>query len=738
MKSTHIIAALLFAGAISMSAQGLVDFINPLQGTAPGHGGTFPDITMPRGVHSWSPRTSLRGEGEKYGYDKDKIIGFDLTHQCSTEFLDYCSFSFMPQCGGLCLDETKWGERFSHSNEIAKPHYYKVVFDNGISTEIAPTERCASLRFSYPSKLDSFLILDGGTDESSFKINPEEKEITAFIKNMPWFVGEDNPAKNGMGMYVVISFDTKFEDWGIWENKFNTPSLGWKEADGRRFCAYLKFPKGSNVNVKVAASFISEEQARVNFDREIAGDRNLEETKARGARMWNDVLGKMKIEGGTQEQKMTFYSCLYRANLFPRMSYDIAVNRRPYHFSPYDGKVHEGYMFTDCGLFNARGSQMPLYCLIDPVRQGEYAASVISSWEQGGWLPSWSSPGESGMLIGNAAMSVLADAWIKGIRTFDPEEALKAYVHETTFKSNRLDGCGRPDWEDYFLLGYVADREGVACSVSKTLEYSFDDWCAWRLASQRGERLAQVMFGKQMDNWKNVFDSGSKLMRGRCPDGRWLEPFDPFHKEGFFSFESRSFCEGNAWDWSWNVQHDIRALIEKMGGNESFCERLDAFFNNYSHDCEAAWHAPYLYSYAGKVWKSQSQVRKMMDELYSSRPDGYPGDEDQGAMSSWMVMSAAGLYCVTPGSGEYVLGSPLFQKMTISLENGKTFTVEAVGNSKENVYIQSASLNGETLDRNYIKHEEIMGGGVLRLVMGNNPNTSRVLSEAPYSLSPSK
>ncbi|MEO8416786.1 MAG: glycoside hydrolase family 92 protein, partial [Ginsengibacter sp.] len=480
----------------------------------------------------------------------------------------------------------------------------------------------------------------------------------------------------------------------------------------------------------------------------------LENTKAAAAKIWNEHLGRILVDGGTEEEKATFYSCFFRASLFSRQFYEFDKNGNPYYFSPYDGKVHTGYMFTDTGFWDTFRAQFPLNVLMYPTMHGRYMQALLDAQEQCGWLPSWSFPGEAGSMIGNHAISLLSDAWIKGIRTFDPEKALQAYLHEATNKGPWGPSNGRDGWKEYYQLGFVPYpqyREATA----KTLEYAYDDFCGYQLANLTGNTFYKNIFERQMYNYKNVYDAAVGFMRGRKITGEWAPGFDPVEWGG-------PFTEGNAWHWEWSVFHDIRGLIDLMGGNKNFNAKLDSVFTvpntvkvgsygsmihemtemvmanmgQYAHGNQPIQHMIYLYNYGGEPWKAQQRVREVMSKLYSSTEDGYPGDEDQGQTSSWYVLSALGFYSVCPGTDQYVIGSPVFRKATITLEDGKKFVIEAKNNNKNNVYIQSATLNGKTYHHNWIRYSDIVNGGTLNFTMGYEPALNRGLAEddKPFSL----
>ena len=509
------------------------------------------------------------------------------------------------------------------------------------------------------------------------------------------------------------------------------------------------------MQAKAASSYISYEQAHITLNRELGKDKTLEVTKKRGADTWNALLNRVLVEGGTDEQTRTFYSCLYRANLFSRKFYELNAANQPYYYSPYDGKIYNGYMYTDNGFWDTFRSQFPLTNILHPTMQGRYMNALLDAQEQCGWLPSWSFPGETGGMIGNHAISLLTDAWVKGIRTFDPERALKAYANEAMNKGPWGGANGRAWWKEYWQLGYVTYPESLG-STAQTLEYAYDDFCGYQLAKMTGNDFYKDIFAKQMFNYKNVFDAKTGFMRGKDKYGKWLEPFNPYEWGG-------PYCEGNAWHYTWSVFHDVQGLINLYGSDERLTNKIDSVFmvsniivpgtygheihemkemqlanmGQYAHGNQPIQHMIYLYSYAGQPWKTQYWSRQIMDRLYNSSERGYPGDEDQGGMSSWYVLNALGIYSVCPGTDEYVIGSPLFPKVTITMEDNKKFVIEAKNNSKENVYIQSATINGVSLEKNYIRYSDIVNGGIMKFEMGDKPNLKRGISKsaAPFSVS---
>lgn len=746
-------AALALCLALSFpvfAEKDLVQYVNTLQGTNSTYelswGNTYPTTAVPYPMNSWSPQTGKNGDGWKYQYSATTIRGFQPTHQCSPWVGDYGVFSLMP-VPELVVDESKRATPFSHDKEIAKPHYYKVTLENGITTEFSPTTRSAHFRFSFPAKGDAFLVLDGYTKTSQVQIDVANHRITGYVHN-----GAFSPKTHKN--YFIIQFDKPFVSYGTWENRKNTIQKNNLSREGEGIGAYVQFAKGSKVQAKVSTSYISPEQAEVTMTRELGKHSSVEVTKQAAADVWNQLLNRVLVEGGTEEDMKAFYSCMFRANLFSHKFYEEKEDGSPYYYSPYDEKIHDGYMFTDNGFWDTFRSQFPLTNILHPTMQGQYMQALLDAQEQCGWLPSWSFPSETGGMVGNHSISLLTDAWVKGIRTFDPEKALKAYAHEAMNKGPWGGANGRVRWKDYYQLGYIPYPESMG-STAQTLEYCYDDFCAYQLAKMTGNKFYEEVFARQIYNYKNVYDPSVGFMRGRKLDGSWAD-FDAFEWGG-------PYCEGNAWHYNWSVFHDVQGLIDLTGGDERFVAKIDSVFalpgivkygtygtkihemlemelakmGQYAQGNQPIQHMIYLYSYAGQPWKTQYWIRQVMDRLYNSSENGYPGDEDQGGMSSWYVLSALGIYSVCPGTDEYVLGSPKFRKATITMEDGKKFVIEAKGNSKDNVYIQNATLNGKRHTRNYIHYSDIVNGGVLELQMGNQPEKTRgtAKEDRPFSLS---
>ena len=743
---------LLTVGTV-VQAQDLVHYANTLQGTASdyglSYGNTYPATALPFPMNTWSPQTGKDGDGWKYQYGAAKIRAFGETHQCSPWVGDYGVFSLMPVPDSVTTDGDKRATAFSHSNEIARPSYYSVKLDNGIRAEMTPTLRGCHMRFTYGgSRHAAYLMLDGYTKLSAVHIFPGERKITGWVNNGRWTPG-------GFRNYFVIVFDKPFVSYGTWENVHGGRSPGKTEDEGEGVGAWLQFARGAVVEARIASSYISVEQASTTLQAELGGFSGFDATHQAADAVWNNLFHRVLVEGGSEAQKATFYSCLFRASLFSHTFFEYGADGKPYYFSPYDSRVHTGYMYTDNGFWDTFRSQFPLTDILHPTMQGQYMQALLAAQQQCGWLPAWSAPGETGGMLGNHAISLLTDAWAKGIHTFNPDSALKAYAHEAMNKGPWGGANGRAGWKEYWELGFVPYPESQG-STAQTQEYAYDDFCAYHLARMTGNTFYASVFARSMYNYRNVFDTVTGFMRGRRLDGQWTPDFDPYAWGG-------PYTEGNAWHYTWSVFHDVQGLIGLMGGDARFVAKIDSVFTvsnkvdygtyggmihemkemvlanmgQYAQGNQPIQHMIYLYSYAGQPWKTQQHIREVMERLYNATEKGYPGDEDQGGMSSWYVLSAMGIYSVCPGTDQYVLGSPVFNKITITLESGRQFVIEAANNSASNVYIRSATLNGAPYTHNWITYQDIAAGGVLHLEMSGQPEYQRGTGaeDKPFSVS---
>ena len=761
MKYTAVILTILFVFGCQPTTrlqpennENLTDMVNPLMGTDSEHslsnGNTYPAIARPWGMNFWSPQTGKMGNGWGYTYNAYKIRGIKQTHQPSPWINDYAAFSFLPETGNLKIDENERASWFSHKAEIAKPNYYRVYLaDYDVTAELTPTDRAAIFRFTFPENDSSYILLDAFNGGSSVKIIPGERKITGYCQNNRGGV----PA-NFRNWFVAV-FDKDFEITKTWkedELNENTESTGFQTGAVVGF----KTKKGEKVHVKVASSFISPEQAELNLNREI-GSKTFDEIQNEGEEIWEKELSKIKVEGGTDEQRRTFYSSLYRTLLFPRKFFEINAENKIVHYSPYNGEVLPGFMFTDNGFWDTFRAVFPFFTLMHPGLNAQIMEGLANTYKESGWLPEWASPGHRSCMIGSNSASLIADSYLKGIRGYDIETLYEAILKNTEAWNEEITSVGRFGADYYNKLGYIPYDVGIRENTARTLEYAYADYCIWKLAIELKRPQEEIdLFKKRAQNYRNVFDPEVKLMRGKNENGEFQSPFSPY-KWG------DAFTEGNSWHYTWSVFQDIEGLKQLMGGNEQFVAMLDSVFvvppifdesyyggviheiremqiagmGNYAHGNQPIQHMIYLYNYAGQPWKTQKWVREVLTKLYNPQADGYCGDEDNGQTSAWYVFSAMGFYSVCPGSGEYVFGAPLFNKITLQLENGNEFVIEAPDNSKENLYVDKILLNGKTWDKNYITHEELLKGGNLSFSMTSQPDKKRGTSKEsfPYSMS---
>jgi len=731
--------------------------VNPLMGTDSefrlSTGNTYPAIALPWGMNFWTPHTRGMNNGWAYTYDDYKIQGIKQTHQPSPWINDYAAFSLMAVTGRIRYtgeDRASW---FSHKAEVARPYYYSVYLaDYDVTAEVTPTERSAIFRFTFPEADSSFILLDAFDKGSMVKIIPSERKVIGYCRN-----NHGGVPKNFHNYFVAV-FDKEFTSAHTWNDK--NLNLNDTDEEGDHVGAILGFKTtgGEKINVRVSSSFISPVQAMLNLEKETSG-KDFDKVCSDAEKEWNSQLGRIKVEGGSDDQIRTFYSCLYRAMLFPRKFYEINEKDEIVHYSPYNGEVLPGYMFTDNGFWDTFRSQFPFLTLMYPELDSHIMEGLANTYRESGWLPEWASPGHRDCMIGSNSASLIADAYLKGIRGYDIETLWQG-IMKNTDSVGPVSSVGRLGAKYYNDLGYVPYNAGINENAARTLEYAYADFCISELGEALGKPADEIeKFRNRAMNYKNVFDPGRKLMRGRNLDGTFQSPFSPY-KWG------DAFTEGNSWHYTWSVFQDTRGLVNLMGGNDYFTSKLDSVFDvppvfdfsyygiviheiremqimnmgNYAHGNQPVQHMIYLYNYAGQPWKTQYHVREVMDKLYNYLPDGYCGDEDNGQTSAWYVFSALGFYPVTPGTDQYVFGSPLFKKATLKFENGKELVINAPANDKKNFYVGEISLNGRELNRNYIKHGELHSGGELSFKMQDEPDKERRTgTEAyPFSMSDKK
>ncbi|WP_246539099.1 GH92 family glycosyl hydrolase [Litoribacter ruber] len=732
-----------------------IDWVNPLMGTdskpSLSHGNVYPAIALPWGMNFWTPQTGKMGSGWAYQYSADKIRGFKQTHQPSPWMNDYGQFSLMPITGDIKVDEDERASWFSHKSEEVSPYYYRVYLaDHDVTTELVPTERAARFRIAYPATDGAHLVIDAFDDGSYVKVIPEENKVIGYTTKNSGGVPEN------FRNYFVIYFDAPISSAQVYEG--NDAKSG-NENEGEHAKAVITFDSkdGKTVEARVASSFISYEQAERNLTTEIA-DKGFDDLKKEGRDIWNKELSRIEVEGGEVDQIKTFYSCLYRSLLFPRKFFEYDEEGNVVHYSPYNGEVLPGYMFTDTGFWDTFRSLFPFLNLMYPELNAQMQEGLANAYKESGWLPEWASPGLRNVMIGNNSASVVSDAYLKigQEHSYDIETLYEALLHGAN-NAGPLTAVGRAGVEYYNDLGYVPYDVGINENAARTLEYAYNDFTIYKLAKALNKPKEEIeLYKKRSLNYKNLFDPETNLMRGKNEDGTFQSPFNPF-KWG------DAFTEGNSWHYTWSVFHDVAGLIDLMGGKEGFVSQLDKVFElppifdesyyssviheiremqiadmgQYAHGNQPIQHMIYLYNYAEEPWKAQKWLRETMNRMYRPTPDGYCGDEDNGQTSAWYVFSAMGFYPVAPGTDEYVMGAPLFRKMTLHLQNGNEVVISAPKNGRENLYVHNVNFNGEAYSPLFFNYFDLMDGANIEFEMTDKPqeNIQKSQKDLPYSLS---
>lgn len=753
-----------------------VDYVSTLVGTASTYalstGNTYPAVAMPWGMNFWTPQTGKNGDGWTYQYTATKMRGLKQTHQPSPWINDYGAFSIMPVTTGPVFDEKERESWFSHKSEVATPYYYKVYLaEHDVVAEVAPTERAAAFRLTYPEKEMSYIVVDGYAGGSYVKVIPESNAIVGYVTNNHGGVPE-----NFKNWFVMVS-DTPFE---VVETIAGDKITGGNEASADHALAMVGFrtAKGQQVNLHVASSFISLEQAWLNLKE--VDTLCIEEVAGLCRDRWNSLLGRICVTDSNIDHIRTFYSCLYRSLLFPRDISEINADGQRVHYSPYSGEVVSGYMTTDTGFWDTFRSLFPLMNLVYPDQSVKVQEGLVNAWLESGFLPEWASPGHRGCMVGNNSASVVADAYLSGIRGYDAEKLWDAVVSDAHKVHPEVNSTGRLGWEYYDSLGYVPCDAGINESAARTLEYAYDDWCIYKFGQALGKGEEELApYRKSAMNYKNLYDPENHLMVGKCADGTFSRPFSPLKWGG-------DFTEGNSLHYSWSVFHDPAGLISLMGGDEAFGQMMDSVFSipplfddsyygfpiheiremqimnmgNYAHGNQPIQHFIYLYDWCGQPWKAQARIREVMEKFYTAEPDGYCGDEDNGQTSAWYVFSALGFYPVCPGSGQYAVGTPLFKDVKVHLPSGKCFEISARASAASPAfsvasasssdgrgagaglqslppYISGMKVNGRSCSRTYLTYDELANGAKVVFEMFPTPDKSRSTApeDRPYSFS---
>ncbi len=732
-----------------------VDLVNLLQGTNSqsdfSTGNTYPAVAVPWGMNFWTPQTRNNGDGWQYVYTDLKIQGFKQTHQPSPWINDYGCFSIMPQVGVPESDQNKRAVSYRRENEKALPYLYEVKLDNDIRAAMSATNSGAAFKFDFPKNKEGILLVDCFDGASEIFIDSDNQTISGYSS----FFAKNNGVcfPKNFRTYFVICFNQPISEYGcLVGRKF---VKGKKYCSGRNALAYVSFGKAEHLELKVASSFISYQQAKINLEREL-GKKNFRTLQKENRDVWNKALSRVSVKGGTLENQRTFYSALYRTMLFPRKTTEWNEHGKAMHYSFFNGKVCEGPMYTDNGFWDTFRAVHPFFTIMHPSLSADLMEGLLNIYKEGGWLPEWFSGSYKDCMIGQNSVSVITDALLKGIDSFDQKLMFEAMCKGAEHQGPLA--TGRVGIEFYDSLGYIPCDVGIKASVSRTLEYAYDDFCMAKYAEKIGAPTKVVdHYRKRALSYQNLIDKDLCFVRPKQMDGEWKANFAP-------DDWGRDFTEGSSWHWTWCVFHDVKGLQKMIGGERPFVKMLDSVFTSkptvglggrkkmihemkemiagnmgqYAHGNQPIQHMAYLYNYAGKPYKTQEKVRLIMNRLYHSGWEdgcGLCGDEDNGQTSAWYVFSALGFYPVCPGMGEYIIGSPLFEEVSLKLENGKSFKVKAIHQSPRNKYIQSANLDGKPFNRSFLTHEEIMNGGVLTFIMSDTPNKKWAMDSLPTSLS---
>lgn len=728
----RLAAALVFAfGAFSgLHAQkDVVSYVNPLVGTqksAIGYGGTMPFVTPPFGMTNWTPQTRQNKISVvSYNYDDSTISGFIGTHQPAIWMGDYGYVTVIPQVGDLRTTPESRKLSYTHGSEASHPDYYSVSLDDGangrgIQAEMTATERCGFFRFTFPKKGTGRVIIEASRPgiAGMAAVDPVRGEITGYNPHrMDAHLGP--LALPNFKGYFVVQFE---------QTPMDMKTYGMEDATASSsHGAYADFRPGEAVQVRVGTSFISIEQARENLKREIPGwDFNFVRKELHA--QWNQKLSQLQMPGTADQDKTLIYTAMYHALLYPRVFSEYGR-----YYSAFDDKIHQGESYTAYSIWDTFRAENSMISLLAPERIDGMITALLQNFKEGGWMPKWPNPSYTNIMIGTHADSLVAEAIRKGFHGFDRNLAWQAIYKDAMTPP---DGDTTRRWLDreehtpyearagltyYKQLGYIpTDKTDEA--ASRTLEDSYDDWCVAQVAEALNRSEDFHFFLKRSLNDRNLFNRSLGLMNGKTSDGNWA-PIGGGRDDN----KNRSlsgWTEGDAWVYTWSPLHDQGGLIQLMGGAQNYSKKLDQHFSggHNVHSNEPSHHYGYLYDFGGQPWKTQAKVREIAAKEYDATPGGLDGDDDCGQMSAWLLFTAMGFYPVNPAGGEYMIGSPMFRELSLSLANGKTFRIKAESNSASNVYIESASLNGTPLEQPVITWEQIQAGGELHFVMGPKPS----------------
>ena len=780
MRSIRLLVCYCTLGCLILSSPGCVshdsgsvvdtiepvDLVDPLIGTGSSttisaqkhseadnepRGQTMPAVGFPFGMTQWTPQTHHTETKciSPYYFGADSINGFRGSHWMSGSCTqDYGSVTLMPQTGSLVVDPEQRKTSFSRSDEIVQPYYYSVSLpQERVAIELAGHERSGILRLRFETTDSAFVLIEPNSDEGVgyVQINAERNEITGYNPAHRIYQGWGDYA--GFNGYFVAQFDQPFAAYGTWESGVLQDASTEAQGDSTFVGAFVRFEANSElpVYVKVGTSFTSIDAARANLEAEIPGW-NFEAVKQASKDAWNRGLSAIRVtvnNNGTYDALVQFYTAHYHAMMLPRQFSDVSGSYPEFAGSGAMREASDFTYYADFSVWDTYRAVHPLLTITSPDRTQDMVQSLIAKAEQGGWLPifpSWNN--YTSAMIGDHVTSIIADAYTKGLTGFDAEKAYQ-YMYQNATQTptydEYVDGKGRRALLPYLEYKYIPLEEPITEAfhreeqVSRTLEYAYDDFMVAIMAVALGYQEDADKLLERALYYRNIVDPETGIVRGRYRDGTWFKPFDP--KERTYEF----ITEGSPWHYTWYVPHDVAGLIDLMGGPEVFIERLDTLFDEgeYWHGNEPGHQVPYLYAYAGAPWKTQQRIREILAEEYSSGPGGLSGNDDAGQMSAWYVFSTLGFYPVSPGLPYYVIGTPFFPEVELRVDDGNVFTIRALQVSEANVYIQSASLNGNPLHRSWITHDEVMAGGLLEFQMGAEPNEAWAsdLADAPPSLS---
>ncbi|MDP4237853.1 MAG: GH92 family glycosyl hydrolase [Bacteroidota bacterium] len=723
------------------------------------NGNLYPATALPWGMNYWSPQTATKNDDRWfYSYNRYYLTGIRQTHQPSPWTGDYGVFSLMPTVGKKNFLEEDRKSWFSHKAETSLPHYYKVYLaDYNVTAEVTPTERSCMMRFTFPETNQANVVIDAFARASYIKVIPEENKVIGYSTDR--FGYENQRVPSNFKNYFVIYFDKPIQNYSIW--KEDALIKNEKETQGKRTGAIVSFStkRGEAVQARISSSFISWEQADQNLKTEVAG-RNFDEVCSESKEIWNKQLSRFSVENATLndlDKVRTFYTCLYRLLLFPREFHELDAKGNIIHYSPYNGKVCPGRMYTDNGFWDTFRAVHPFFNLFYPTQSKYILEGLANTYKESGWLPEWAAPGHIDIMVGSNSTSVIASAYLNGVKDVDIKTLWEGIIKNAYNAHPTITSVGRAGAKEYDALGYVPNDIGVKESAARTLEYAYADYCIYKLAKElKKDNKTIETFAERSFNYKKLFYPKYNLMAGRNSKGDFRENFNPFSWGG-------DFTEGNSWHYSWCVFHDPAGLSELMGGQKKFVAMLDSVFilppvfdesyygqviheiremqimnfGQYAHGNQPIQHMTYLYDWAGQPWKTQYWTRQIMDRLYKPTPDGYCGDEDNGQTSAWYVFSALGFYPVSPVSGDYAIGSPLFPELVLTMENGRKLTLKALNNSDENVYIDNIDWDKKEYTKNFFTHSQLQKGGNILFQMIPKPNYRRGTKKDtfPYSFS---